>query len=256
MSARPGVAEFTRVGELLPKQAFDVPEPERQALASDIQAQLGSLPTVIGDDETYRKAKESLPLLKRAEDRVVGFFRDIKDAANKAHKAITTKEAEQLKPIKDARQRISSLIYGYEQEQTRVRRAAELEAARIEQERQQAAALEEAAAISDLSPEMAEQIVEQAIAAPAPVIVLPSQAVDVAGVSITANWQFKYEGCAAGVEFDKLPDEDRQRVMRLLPREYLRPDEKALGKVVKALKGGTRIPGIQAYDAGTVRVRG
>jgi hypothetical protein len=44
--------------------------------------------------------------------------------------------------------------------------------------------------------------------------------------------------------------------MRLLPREYLRPDEKAIGKVVKALKGSTRIPGVEVFDAGTVRVRG
>ena len=99
MSARPGVAEFTRVSELLPKPAFDVPEPERQALASDIQAQLASLPTTIPDIDTYRRVVESLPLLKKAEDKVVGFFKDMKQRAYEAHKAITTKEAEQLKSM-------------------------------------------------------------------------------------------------------------------------------------------------------------
>lgn len=120
----------------------------------------------------------------------------------------------------------------------------------------QAAALEEAAALSGIAPEMAEQIVEQAIAAPAPAITLPPRRIDVAGVSSSENWQFKYAGCASGLDWDKLPTEDRERVMRLLPREYLRPDEKAIGKVVKALKGSTRIPGVEVFDAGTVRVRG
>ena len=74
--SRPGVTEFTRVSELLPKPTFDVPEAESQALATDIQGQLANLPTSIPDIETYRKVVESLPLLKKAEDKVVAFFAD------------------------------------------------------------------------------------------------------------------------------------------------------------------------------------
>lgn len=39
----------------------------------------------------------------------------------------------------------------------------------------------------------------------------------------------------------------------LIPREYLKVDEVAIGKVVRALKGRTNIAGICAYNEGTVR---
>lgn len=229
---------------------------EEQALTTDIQAQLADLPTAITDDATYRKAKESLPILKRAEDKVVSFFREIKDAANKAHKAITKKESEQLTPITQARARLGSLIYGYEQEEDRKRREREREAARVEQERRQAEALEQAAAMSHDEPEMAEQVIEQAIAAPAPVVSLPSTRAAVAGVSMAENWQFCYEGASTGEKWKDLTSEQRERLLRLLPREVLCPDEAVIGKLVKALKSGTKIPGVRAYDAGSVRVRG
>lgn len=230
---------------------------EEQALTADITTQLGQLPTVIDSPETYRRAKESLPILKRAEDKVTGFFRDIKAAAFNAHRLITTKEAEQLRPIKDARQRISTLIFSHEREQDRIRRERERQAQEEERKRQEAAALEEADMLAEQgAPEMADQVLEQAIAAPAPIVALPSTAVDVSGVSIRENWQFVYSGGSPGQKWKDLTDEQRKRVLALLPREYLMPDEAAIGRVVKALKSSAKIPGVQAWDAGTVAVRG
>lgn len=232
-------------------------EAETRALGADITAQLANLPTAIADQATYIRAKESLPLLKRAEDKVVGFFRDMKKAASDAHRTICAKEKEQLDPIARARQHVSGLIYGWERKQERQRREREREAAEAERRRQEVEALEAAADLQAQGAiEMAEQVIEQAIAAPAPVVALPSTNVTVSGVSTVANWQWRFTGCATGVEWDKLAVADQQRIMTLLPAEYHRPDEKAIGKVVKALKGGTRIAGIEAFDAGTVRVRG
>lgn len=238
--------------------AFPSPdEAATQALSADIHAQLAQLPTSIPDVATCLKAKESLLVLKRAEDKVTGFFKDIKDAAFKAHKAITTKETESLKPIKDARQRLSGLIYGFEQEQDRIRRQREREIAENERRRREAEALEQAQeATTHGSPEMAEQILEQAIAAPPPVVTLPTTATRVTGVSSIANWQWRFAGCGTEATWESLSTDDRARILALLPREYLRPDEKAITKVVKALKGGTNIPGVDVFDAGTVMVRG
>jgi hypothetical protein len=210
----------------------------------------------ISSPEDYRKAKESLPLLKRAEDRVVLFFRDIKDAAFQAHRRITAKEMESLGPIKQARQRMSTLIYGWEREQDRIRREAEQRAADEERKRREDAALAEAAAIASSSPEVAEQILMQEIAAPAPVVILPSTKVDVSGVTMRENWTFVYNGGSPGQKWKDLTDEQRKRVIALIPREYLMPDESAIGRVVKAMKSGTKIPGLQAFDAGTIAVRG
>lgn len=235
---------------------IEVPEAESRALSTDIQSQLAQLPTVIDTPETYRKAKESLPILKRAEDKVTAFFKDIKDAAFRAHRAITTKETEQLAPIRKARTDISNLIYSYEREQERVRREAEQKAAEEERRRREDEALRAAAAAAETSAEVAEQILEQEIAAPAPVVILPSRSVEVIGVTARENWQFKYVGCATGQRWKDLTDEQRKRIMSMLPREFLVPDESAIGRVVKAMKSGTRIPGVEVYDAGTIAVRG
>ena len=137
------------VAELVRQVPFDVPEPERQALESDIHAQLVKLPRTITDADTYQKAKESLPVLKRAEDTVLAFFRDIKDTAFKAHRSITMKETEQLKPIKEERNRISGLIVGWEREQERLRREEDLRQQAALKEQMEASALEEAAALEE-----------------------------------------------------------------------------------------------------------
>ena len=251
------MSSMTPVADIVRRVTFDVPEEDRRALESDIQAQLAGLPLAIADQDTYAAAKLFLPKLKQAEDKVLDFFRDMKDRAFKAHKAITAKEGESLKPIKAARDRLSRLIYDFEREQQRLRREAELAESKRLQEQQQAQALEEANALNDAGAvEMAEQVVEQAIAAPAPVVVLPSQAVAVQGVSIAQNWQWKFAGCGSGLSWDQLSQEERDRVLRFLPREYMRPDDKAITKIVKAMRGSTRIPGVEVFDAGSVRVRG
>lgn len=243
-----------------PVAAFDVPEDKRLALSSDIQSQLAGLPTVIDSPDTYRKVVESLPILKRYEDKVVAFFKDIKSAAYNAHKAITAKETQQLKPIVDARARMSRLKYAYEQEQDRLKREREQAQAREEQRRREAQALAEAEALSKTSPEMADQVLEQAIAAPAPVVVLPSStaAVEVAGVGKSKpRWVWRYRGAPDHeTTWKQLSPADRAAVMALFPRQYCMPDESAITKLVTAMEGNVKIPGIEIYDIGRTSVRG
>ncbi len=246
-----GVAALVRQGQ------FDVPEPERQALETDIQSQLARLPAAITDAGTYQRAKQSLPVLKQAEGTVLAFFRDMKDAAFKAHRAITTKETAQLKPIKEERNRMAGLIVGWEREQERRRREADLRQQAALQQRLQDTAVEEAAALESAGePDLAAQVLEQALDAPAPVVVTPSATVAVAGVSVREHWQFVYDGASPNRKWKDLTDAQRKRVLQFLPREYLMPDEAAIGKVVKAMKSGTKIPGLRAFDAGSVAVRG
>ena len=58
------------------------------------------------------------------------------------------------------------------------------------------------------------------------------------GLSHRENWQFQI------LQADKLP------------REYLKPDEAKIRKVVKALKSDTNIPGIRVWDEGTIASTG
>lgn len=258
-----GAAEFTRGSEVVWQVQFDVPESEVKALSADVQASFAGIPTKVVDFETYQRAKESLPLLKKAEDRVVAFFLDIKDAAFKAHRTITAKESEQLKPIQDLRKILNSEVYRFEQAE-KARR--EEEARRIaEEERQQlqTQALEEAAALEETAPEMAEQIIAQAIEAPLPTVILPDTAVEVAGVSSQANHKWHFVGTVPNelgetIAWKKLTGEQQARIRSLMPRDYLCPDESAITKIVKAMgpAAARLIPGIAVFDAGTVRTRG
>lgn len=233
---------------------------EEQALTTDIATQLSALPTEIKDQDTYRRVVESLPLLKRAEDKVVSFFKEMKEAANRAHKAITTKESAQLKPIVDARSRMSRLKYGYEQEQDRIRRERERELQEIERKRREEEAMAQAAEVADTQPEMAEQIIEQAIAAPTPTVVLPSvtASVEVKGVGRSKpKYVWRFMGAPDHeTGWKKLTPEQRQRVMSLIPRQYLMPDESAITAIVNGMSGNVQIPGIEIYDIGSTPVRG
>lgn len=97
--------------------------------------------------------------------------------------------------------------------------------------------------------ELAESIME----APA----LPLQAAFVAPVHVTSSvpmskdathipkWVFVYVD-----ERGEPVDEPR---LDLIPREYIKVDDKSIGSVVRTLKGRTNIPGIRAYDEGNVR---
>lgn len=263
MTARAGVAEFTKVSEVVKQITFDVPEQETKALSTEVQRQLASIPTKVIDLETCRRAKESLPLLKKAEDHVILFFRDIKDAAFKAHRAITAKEAEQLKPIQDLRKILNGEVYRFEQAEQRRREDDARRIAEEERQRLQVQALEEAAALSETAPEMAEQILEQAIAAPLPTVVLADTTVEVKGVSSQANYRWHFVGTVPNelgetVSWKKLTDDQQARIRSLIPREYLVPDESSITKIVKAMgpTASKLVPGISVFDAGTIRTRG
>ena len=258
-----GVTEFTRVGEVIQKATFDVPEAESKALSTEVRAHLASVPTKVTDLETCRRANESLPLLKKAEDRVILFFRDIKDAAFKAHRAITAKEAEQLKPIQDLRKIINAEVYRFEQAEARRREEAARAIAEEERQRMQAQALEEAVALAETAPEMAEQIIEQTIAAPLPTVVLPDTTVDVKGVSSQANYKWCFVGTAPTelgetVPWKKLTGAQQARIRSVIPRDHMIPDESGITKIVKAMGPAAvkLVPGIAVFDAGTVRTRG
>jgi hypothetical protein len=239
-------------------EAPTLSEAEAMALAKAVEAQLAQLPSTveIADPETCRRVKESLPVIKRAEDAWAALFKPIKDFYYRKWKEQCADEERRLKPLATVRASWAGAVYRFEQAEAQRRRDEELRLAQERRREEEDRLLREAAELEESGQHaLAEAVVEHAVAAPPPVVTLPPPP-KVSGVSSRANWQFKFAGCAAAIPWDRLPQEDRDRVLRLLPREYLRPDEVAIGRVVKAMKGATRIPGIEAYDAGTVAVSG
>lgn len=91
----------------------------------------------IADKESFASAGELGKGMKELRAKVVEYFKPLKDAAYKSHKAITAKEAEELKPIDEAITILRDAMNAFTREQERLRR--------IEQERLDAIANEKAA---------------------------------------------------------------------------------------------------------------
>ena len=176
-------------------------------------------------------------------------------AAHQVHRNLCGLKSQIDEPLEDAERIVKGKIGRYQDEQLRVRREAEeaaraaarkieenqrlAEAQRLEaiavQARIEAQALAEAGKTREAEHLRAEAANRQAQADA--VIDAPMAVVTVAippppkleGVSRRENWKFRI--------VDKA----------LIPLEYMLPDEGSIGKVVRALKSQTNIPGVEVF---------
>ena len=148
--------------------------------------------------------------------------------AHKTHKAIKALQNDLLGPVTTARKKVKQLMAGYDAEQERLRREEEARLQKEADKQAEEAALRAAeAAEAAGDSEVAEAILEAPVAAPP--VILPSSTPKT-GVSFREVWKFR------------VTDE------KLIPRQYMMPDEKKIGGVVRAMKDGTQIPGIEVYS--------
>ena len=84
--------------------------------------------------------------------------------------------------------------------------------------------------------ELAEQILEEPVAAP--VVHVPPAAPKLAAVSARKVWKYRVVNEA------------------LIPRQYLTVDHAAIGRVVSALGGRAKIPGIEVYEETVIAAGG
>lgn len=164
-------------------------------------------------------------------------FDPIIEQAHRAHKEAINQKKRHEEPLAQAERVIRGALAAYDAEQDRKKREEErrlqAEARKLEEERRLAEAVE---AEQSGDQEQAEQI----IAAPVYVapVVLAKETPKVDGVSFRDVWKFD------------IIDPDA------VPREYLTPDEKKIGGVVRALKGAAKIPGVRVYSEKTTAFRG
>ena len=92
---------------------------------------------------------------------------------------------------------------------------------------------------------MAAAVLAEAIAAPAPVVVLPDATKAVDGLKFVRRWLWRYAGGPADLK--QTPPAVLARTMQLIPREYLCVDEKKVGAIARSSKGTIKIPGIEIY---------
>jgi len=159
----------------------------RQELTPVVQ-QAGSI--IVTTPEAYTGAADFLKAVKAAQKRVTEFFAPLAAKAHEAHKAITTKQAETMKPLQDAEATVKRKMLDYAEEQERIRQAEQRKlqeqadlAARRERERLE----KEAAKLK--TPELRQARMEQAAAVVAPVVEVASVRPVIAGQSIKKTWR-------------------------------------------------------------------
>jgi hypothetical protein len=203
----------------------------------------------VTDAMSFTRVGERLIDVSTHRKDVEAWFKPIKDWFYRAHRAVCEREAHVLKPLVTFETTAKNNAQGWQREQDRIRREEEQriaeEARRQEQER-----LQREAELLEQRGEhaIAEQVMEQALHTPAPVIALTSTVPDVKGMSFRSNWKWRPIGGDT--------PQARVRAVSLVPREFLCLDEKKLNAYAKAHGAGARIPGLEFYDAGSVAVRG
>lgn len=248
---------------LMPHEPPTLDETLAIAIAQQVGTVIACLPEAIciapGDTTTYRKVKESLPVLKRAERAWEQLFKPVKDFYYGKWKAECAAEGEHTKPLMRYFDAWSQEVYRWEQAEKARERAEELRLAAERRREEQERLLAEAAHLEAAGQAaIAEQVLEQAVAdlpAVAPIVTMPSAVVPVNDMSSREHWTWHYAGAGRDGRWKDLTDEQRRRIVRQLPAEYLMASETAITQQVNATKSATTIAGIVVYDKGSTTVR-
>lgn len=199
--------------------------------------QLVSTPTlVVVDVLTCQQAVDLRADIKTRQARILEFFKPLKDAAYKAHKALTSREAEVLAPLNTFDDALKRSIGDWNRVEEARKKSEEMRLGELARSRAEEIASREAAALEAAGhAEEARAVIEEAIAAPPPVINLQPLSKQVVGFKTRREWRWRYVG------------NDPVKALSRIPREYLCVDEKKVAGVVRALKGEAKIPGIEVF---------
>lgn len=206
-----------------------------------VKAEASQLKVV--DDASYQIAGNVLTEIKTKQKMVKEYFAPLKEAANKAHKAITSKESETLKPLEEIERNLKSEMSNYFMEQERKKREAEaLLRKQIEEEKRRALAEAE-----KLEKEGKTEESDMAF----------QQAVDAEEMAMFAQVEVA-KPTVKGIGTQKdyvITVTDESKVPSYILGACIRPvDTMAIKKLVKATEGKIKIEGISINE--TVIIKG
>jgi hypothetical protein len=198
---------------------------EKKALAIPDQAKL----IVVSDKDSMAMADNTVEAIGALIKEVDGTFKPLADKAFQAHRSITAKWKEVKQPLEDAKTYLVNQVKAY---QRKVREEAEAEQRRLaeiarkqEEERRLAEAIE---AEQCGNVEEAQAIIEEEMFVPTPIVRPDVPKVD--GRKYATKWSWKV------TDINKVP------------REYLIVDQIKMNGIVRAMKGQTRISGIEVFE--------
>ena len=171
--------------------------------------------------EWWKAGRDMMAAIDNAYDSIIA-------AAHKAHKEAVAKKKYFYEPVEQATKRVKRLMADYDAEQERIRKAEQLRLEAEARAREEERKLNEAIAVAATDPVQADAIMEETIIV-APVI-LPKSTPKVEGMVYREIWKFEITDAGK------------------IPRQFMTPDEKAIGGVVRSLKGQTNIPGVRVYS--------
>lgn len=190
----------------------------------------------VSNAEDYTSAGEFLVQIKGVRKRIADTFdKPIKDA-HAAHKSIIAAKKEHDAPLEEAEKLVKEKMGEWQREQERKRREEEDRLRREEQRKAEERALAEAERLENEGKTEQAQAVIEAPPPPAPVVV-PSVVPKAQGVSHRINWKWR------------VTNENQ------IPRDFMKPDDVRIGKVVKAMQDKANIPGIEVYKDVVTSVR-
>lgn len=190
----------------------------------------------IQNADQYIRATEFLKQVKACRKRIADVFGPIVKAAHEAHKRAKAGQNDAEAPLDQAEQHVKRLVVAYDEAQEQKRIEAQREAERLAREQAEAFLLNDAAELMAAGHhDQAMAMLDQPVAVP--VVIAEKQVPQVQGISYRESWQFEIVDLHA------------------IPRQFMVPDEKAIGAVVRALKGNANIPGVRTYATKIASVR-
>lgn len=189
----------------------------------------------VTDRATYDRADVVVPQLGALADRAKTWWEPVTSLAFKLHRWLTARRAVDVDPLEAQRARLLREAGAWDREQQRLQRERDAQAALEAKKKADAEALHQAELLTAQGlPELAEAVVEQAIATPAPAVSTWS-APKAKNLSHGEDW-----------EIDIINE-------ALVPREYMAADKARILKVVRALKGAIKIPGVRITETTATR---
>jgi hypothetical protein len=195
---------------------------------------------IVRDNDEFIASGAVLLRLDEREKQIVDFFDEPAKQANNVHKFITTLRATLLRPVQQASAMVKGSRQTYRAEQERVRLQKEeeaREAAKLEQEK---LALQQAAQMEEIGEtEAANIIIDRAVAAPPPPVVIPSTIPKEQGISVRKVYKHRVTNPA------------------LHKREFLMLDESKVKAIVSKLgpDAVAIVGGIEVYAEDIESVR-
>lgn len=184
----------------------------------------------IKDGKDYVGAGSLWKTIKELKEKVNETFKPIIEKAHAAHKEALAQKAKIFDPLEMAGKTVKGLMERYDREQEAIRQAEERRLREIARKAEEERILQEAIeAEKNGYDEEVETILEEPVYVP-PVIVEKEVPKVSGGPVYRTVWKFRIKD------------------VRLIPKEYLVPDEVKIGGVVRAMKESTNIPGVEVYS--------